>query len=75
MRGDSASFTECYTGLKAPVQKTDDFARFQRQYRNAARAGDATFVEFEGRFVWSGDASLRAVSIVSFKTIKDERTC
>lgn len=74
-RGDSASFTECLTGLAAPVEKGGDFARFQRQYRNANVHGKPAFVEFEGRFIWSGNGSLKSVIIERFKTVKDGRAC
>ncbi|MDX1403583.1 MAG: copper resistance protein NlpE N-terminal domain-containing protein [Woeseiaceae bacterium] len=75
MQGDRASFAECYTGFRTSVAKNGDFASFGRQYRNAAKPGEAAFVEFEGRFLWSGDGSLRAVTIDDFRTIKDGRRC
>jgi copper homeostasis protein (lipoprotein) len=75
MSGDSATFSECLTGLVAPVDKGGDFARFQRQYRNANARGKPAFVEFDGRFLWSGDGSLKSFTIDAFKTVRDGREC
>lgn len=73
--GDKVSFRECLTGLSAAVEKGGDFARFQRQYRNAKSHGEPAFVEFDGRFIWFGDGSLRSFAIERFKTVREGRTC
>ncbi len=75
MTGDRASFVECLTELAAPVEKGGDFARFQRHYRNAQAHGKPVFVEFDGRFIWLGDGSLKSFAIDRFKTVKDGREC
>jgi copper homeostasis protein (lipoprotein) len=75
MTGDRASFLECLTELAAPVEKGGDFARFRRHYRNADAHGEPVFVEFDGRFIWLGDGSLKSFAIDRFKTVKDGQEC
>jgi hypothetical protein len=75
MRGDSASFTECLTGLVAPVSKGGDFGRFQHQYRSAGRRNEPVFVELEGRFSWSGDGAMKSLTIERFVTVKAGEAC
>jgi hypothetical protein len=73
--GNGASFAECLTGYVAPVENGGDFARFRRQYRNADAHGEPAFVEFDGRFIWSRDGSLKSFAIDRFKTVRDGREC
>jgi hypothetical protein len=75
MLGDSASFTECSTGYVVPVRKGGDFARFRHQFRSATRRGEPAFVELEGRFSWSGDGTLKSLTIERFVTVKTNRAC
>jgi len=75
MLGDSASFTECLTGFVAPVSKGGDFARFRHQYRSADRRSETIFVELEGRFYWSGDGSVKSLTIERFITVKANGAC
>ena len=75
IRGDGASFRECLTGLSAVVEKGGDYARFQRQYRSAKSRGEPAFVDFEGRFIWLGDGSLKSVAIERFKTVREGKAC
>jgi hypothetical protein len=75
MLGDSASFTECLTGFVAPVSKGGDFARFRHQYRSAGGRSKPTYVELEGRFSWSGDGTLKLLTIERFITIKADGAC
>lgn len=72
---DSASFTECLTGLVMPVSKGREFTRFQHQYRSAIRSGDATFVELDGRFSWSGDGTPKLLTIERFITVRVNGAC
>lgn len=75
MLGDSASFTECWTGFVAPVSKGGDFARFRHQYRSAGGRSEPTYVELEGRFSWSGDGTLKSLTIKRFVTVKANGAC
>jgi len=75
MIGDSASFTECLTGFVAPVSKGGDFARFRHQYRSAVGRSEPTYVELEGRFSWSGDGTLKSLTIERFVTVKANGAC
>jgi hypothetical protein len=75
MTGSSATFTECLTGFSAPVDKVGDFARFQRQYRSVGGQGKPVYVEFDGRFSWAADGSLKAFAIERFMTVRKGRTC
>ena len=75
LAGGSASFTECLTGLAAPVDKVGEFSRFQRQYRRIDARGAPVFVEFDGRFNWSKGNSLKSYIIERFISVKENRTC
>jgi hypothetical protein len=75
MVGDGAEFTECLTGLVAPVATRGDFARFLHQYRSAGGRGEPTYVEFDGRFSWSDDGALRSLTIERFVTVKAGGSC
>ena len=75
VRGNSVSFTECLTGLAAPVSKNGEFARFQHQYRSVGRSSEPTFVEFEGRFSWADDGAPKLITIERFITVKENGTC
>jgi hypothetical protein len=75
MLGDNVMFTECLTGFVAPVSKGGDFARFRHQYRSAARRSEPTYVELEGRFFWSGDGTLKSLTIERFVTVKADGSC
>jgi len=75
MLGDSASFTECSTGYVAPVRKGGDFARFRHQFRSAAGRGEPAYVELDGRFSWSGDGTLKSLTVERFVTVKTDRAC
>lgn len=74
-QGDAMSFTECLTGYVAPVSKQGDFRRFQHQYRSATGQGKPVFAEFEGRYSWSADHALQAITIERFVTIKVNGSC
>ena len=73
--GVGASFTECLTGLVAPVSKSGDFARFWHQYRATGRSTEPTYVELEGRFSWSDDGTPKALTIERFITVKAKGAC
>jgi len=75
MLGDSASFTECSTGYVVPVRKGGDFTRFRHQFRSVAGRGEPAYVELEGRFSWSGDGTLKSLTIERFITVKTNRAC
>jgi uncharacterized lipoprotein NlpE involved in copper resistance len=75
MVGDSASFRECSTGFVAPVSNGGDFARFRHQYRSAVGRGEPAYVELEGRFSWSGDGTLKSLTIERFVTVKSNEAC
>jgi len=75
MRGDRASFKECLTGFVAPVSKGGDYVRFWHQYRSAAGRDEPAFVELEGRFSWSGEGTLKSLTIERFVTVKADGTC
>lgn len=75
MRGGNAWFTECLTGLEAPVKKDGDFARFRHQYRSAGGQGRAVVVELEGHFSWSPGGAPGSLTIDRFVTVKAEGGC
>lgn len=75
MRGGSAAFTECLTGLVAPVSKGGDFARFRHQYRSAGGQGKPTYVELEGRYSWSDNGAVKSLTIERFITVKANGAC
>jgi hypothetical protein len=68
-------FTECRTGYAMPVDRGGDFTRLRHQYRSIGRPGARVYVEFDGRFSWSGDGAPRAVTIERFITSKAGATC
>lgn len=72
---DSASFTECLTGLVAPVNKGREFTRFRHQYRSAGGSSDATFVELDGRFSWGADGTPKLLTIEQFITVRVNGAC
>ena len=74
-RGDRVYFTECITGLAAPVSKGGDFARFRHQYRSAGGRGNPVVVELEGRFSWGSDGALRSMTIERIVTVKADGAC
>jgi len=75
MRDGSASFTECLTGFVAPVERGKEFGRFLHQYRSVGVRGKPTYVELEGRFTWSRDGTLRALTIERFVTVRADGAC
>ena len=74
-RGDSMLFTECLSGLVAPVSRGGDFARFRHQFRIARRSSEPALVELEGRFSWSEDGTVKALTIERFITVKASGAC
>jgi len=75
MHGDGTSFTECLTGLVAPVSRGGDFARFRHQYRSVGGRSKPAYVELEGRFSWSDDGRPKSLTITQFSTIKANGAC
>ena len=75
MHGDGASFTECLTGLVAPVNKGGDFARYRHQYRSAGKHDEPAYVELEGRFSWSDGGAPASMTIERFVTVKAAGAC
>ena len=73
--GEGAWFTECLTGLEAPVGKGGDHRRFLHQYRRAAAPGKRVFVELQGRFSWSNDGAPASLTIDQFVTVKEREFC
>ena len=73
--GGGASFTECRTGLTAPVEGNRELTRFRQQYRRAEARGRPAYVELEGRFAWSPDGSLQSFVIERFITVKEGQSC
>lgn len=73
--GENASFTECLTGLVAPVSRGGEFARFWHQYRSTAERGKPAYVELEGRFTWSDDGAVKRLTIERFITMKANAAC
>lgn len=74
-RGDGMLFTECLSGLAAPVSRGGDYARFWRQYRKAHRSSEPALVELEGRYSWSGDGAAKLLTIERFITVKSSGAC
>lgn len=72
---DSMFFTECLSGLVAPVSKGGDFARFLRQYRIARRSSKPALVELEGSFSWSDDGTVKSLTIERFIAVKARGVC
>lgn len=77
MRKSSGStlFSECLTGLEAPVKKSGDYARFLHQYRSLPAGSEGVFVELEGRFAWSSDGAPEALTIDRFVTVRASESC
>lgn len=73
--GERMLFTECLSGLVAPVSKGGDFARFSHQYRIARRSREPALVEVEGRFSWSEDGTVKSLTIERFITVKASGAC
>jgi hypothetical protein len=73
--GEGMWFSECLTGLEAPVQTGGDYRRFVHQYRSTASRGKPAFVELDGRFNWSDNASPQSFRIDRFITIKPDGAC
>jgi NlpE C-terminal OB domain len=73
--GNDAAFTECLTGLEAPVDKGGDFPRFWRQVRSVGRLSEPVYVELEGRFTWAEDGAPRSMRIERFVTIRANAGC
>ncbi|HEX6995217.1 MAG TPA: copper resistance protein NlpE N-terminal domain-containing protein [Gammaproteobacteria bacterium] len=71
---DTATISECRTGLSAPAGGAD-LRRFLRQYRSLGFSGKPAFVEIEARFEWADDGGLRSFAVDRFVTIKAGRTC
>jgi len=74
-QGGGMLFTECLSGLEAPVSKGGDYTRFRHQYRIARRSSEPALVELEGRFSWSEDGTVRALTIERFITVKASGGC
>lgn len=72
---DGAVFTECLTGLSAPVSKSADYRRFRHQLRSADRSGQEVPVELIGRFAWANDGRPQEFLVVQFITIKSDEEC
>ncbi len=75
VRSDVVSFTECLTGLVAPVTRGGDFARFRHQYRSVGERGRPAHVELEGHFSWSDDNDPQSMTIDRFITVKADESC
>lgn len=73
--GDSYSFTECLTGLTAPVATSGDYKRFWRQYRSVPRREAVAPVELNGRFVWAENDEPEMLVIERFITIRANDAC
>lgn len=74
-RGNSAMFTECLTGLVAPVNTGREFTRFLHQYQSVGARDEPTYVELEGRFIWSDDGAPNSLTIDRFITVKASGAC
>lgn len=73
--GGDVSFTECLTGLEAPVIEGGDFPSFRHQVRSVGRLREPVYVEFEGRFDWTDDGAPQSVTIQRFITVRAETGC
>ena len=73
--GSDVSFTECLTGLEAPVIEGGDFPSFRNQVRSVGRLREPVYVEFEGRFDWTHDGAPQSVTIQRFITVRAETGC
>jgi len=72
---NGAVFTECLTGLAAPVSESGDYRRFLHQLRGAGTSDRTVPVELTGRFSWANDGGPQAFIINRFETIKPDRDC
>lgn len=70
-----ASFSECRTGLAAPVDNGREFRRLMHQYRSTVTRGRPALVELVGRFSWSADDSATALTIERFITVRPDGAC
>lgn len=73
--GSDAEFTECLTGIEAPVSKGGDFPRFWRQVRSLGRSSGPVYVELEGSFAWADDGAPESMIIRRFVTIRTDASC
>jgi len=73
--GERMLFTECLSGLIAPVSRGGDFARFWHQYRLTGRSSKPVLVELEGRYSWSEDGTVKSLTIERFITVKASGAC
>jgi hypothetical protein len=73
--GENTRFTECLTGLEAPVTKGGAYARLLHQYRSVAAPGEGVFVELEGRFAWSEDGTPVSLTIDRLVTVRTNASC
>ena len=74
-RGDRTVFSECATGLVAPLAPAGDYRRFRHQYRSVEGSRGAVYVEFDGHFSWSPSGTPTAVTIDRFVTVKADAGC
>lgn len=74
-KGRRATFTECLTGLGAPLGTGGDYRRLMRQYRSLGARSVPLFVELEGRFDWSRDGRLEGVTVDRLITLKPQDAC
>ena len=75
MSADGVSFEECLSGIVAPIDRGGDYSRFRHQHRSAGGRGKPVFVDLEGRFSWSGDGTVRALTIDRFHTVREDNRC
>ena len=73
--GNDVVFTECLTGLEAPVSKGGDFQRFWHQVRSVERSSGPAYVELEGRFAWDNDGAPQSIMIQRFITVRADGSC
>jgi uncharacterized lipoprotein NlpE involved in copper resistance len=73
--GNDVTFTECLTGLHAPVSKGGDFPSLWHQVRSVGGLREPVYVEFDGRFTWDGDGAPQFVRIQKFVTVRADATC
>jgi hypothetical protein len=73
--GNEVLFTECLTGLAAPINRDGDFQRLRHQVRSVGQGSEPVYVELEGRFTWASDGSPRSVQVQRFITARADATC
>ena len=71
----SASFTECLTGIRVPIERSGDYRRFILQYRSKNPKGAPAYVELEGRFNWTADKTPKSLVIERFISIRPDQSC